>query len=120
MDRYSLLCKKDFPVHSTPFCEAPRSQSGASPARSGGQNVSQWNTILIVPLDFRHPCINNWRKDGHDYFKIMAFSGHKTISVFKRYNMVDEKELRTLIFPIGTSVGTMTTMENEKEVSSND
>jgi len=47
--------------------------------------------------DFRHTCINNWRKAGHDYFKIMAASGHKTISVFKRYNLVDEEELRTLV-----------------------
>jgi integrase len=47
--------------------------------------------------DFRHTSINNWRKGGHDYFKIMAASGHKTISVFKRYNMVDEGELRTLV-----------------------
>jgi integrase len=47
--------------------------------------------------DFRHTCINNWRKDGHDYFKIMAASGHKTMSVFKRYNMVDEEELKSLI-----------------------
>jgi len=47
--------------------------------------------------DFRHTCINNWRKEGHDYFKIMAASGHKTISVFKRYNMVDEAELKTLV-----------------------
>jgi integrase len=56
--------------------------------------------------DFRHTCINNWRKEGHDYFKTMAASGHETISVFKRYNMVNEEELRTLISPIGTSVGT--------------
>ena len=47
--------------------------------------------------DFRHTCINNWRREGHDYFKIMAASGHKTMSVFKRYNMVDEKELKTLV-----------------------
>jgi integrase len=47
--------------------------------------------------DFRHTCINNWRKEGDDYFKIMAVSGHKTISVFKRYNMVDEEELKTLV-----------------------
>jgi integrase len=47
--------------------------------------------------DFRHTCINNWRKEGHDYFKIMAASGHKTISVFKRYNMVGEEELKTLV-----------------------
>jgi integrase len=47
--------------------------------------------------DFRHTCINNWRREGHDYFKIMAASGHKTMSVFKRYNMVDEEELKTLV-----------------------
>ncbi len=47
--------------------------------------------------DFRHTAINNWRKQGHDYFKIMAASGHRTISVFKRYSMVDEGELRTLV-----------------------
>jgi hypothetical protein len=38
-----------------------------------------------------------WRRQGHDYFKIMVASGHRTISVFKRYNMVDEEELRTLV-----------------------
>lgn len=47
--------------------------------------------------DFRHTCINNWRKEGHDYFRIMAASGHKTMSVFKRYNLVDEQELKSLV-----------------------
>jgi integrase len=73
--------------------------------------------VAFVFHDFRHTCINNWRKEGHDYFKIMAVSGHKTISVFKRYNMVDEEELRTLVSPIGTYVGTTAKMENKKEVS---
>ncbi len=71
----------------------------------------------FVYHDFRHTAINNWRKEGHDYFKIMAVSGHKTISVFKRYNMVDEAELKTLIFQIDTSVDTTTKIENKKEVS---
>jgi len=73
----------------------------------------------FVYHDFRHTAINNWRKEGHDYFKIMAVSGHKTISVFKRYNMVDEAELKTLIFQIDTSVDTTTKIENKKEVSTN-
>ena len=47
--------------------------------------------------DFRHTCINNWMKEGNDYFKIMAASGHKAISVFKRYNMVNEEELKSLV-----------------------
>lgn len=69
--------------------------------------------------DFRHTCINNWRKEGHDYFKIMAVSGHKTISVFKRYSMVDEAELKTLILPLDTSVDTKGNPEKQKEVSTN-
>ena len=49
----------------------------------------------------------------------MAVLGHKAISVIKRDNMVDEAELKTLIFPIDTSVDTTTKAENKKEVSTN-
>jgi integrase len=47
--------------------------------------------------DLRPTAINNWRLQGHDYFRIMAASGHKTISVFKRYNTVSKEELKTLV-----------------------
>jgi integrase len=47
--------------------------------------------------DLRHTAINNWRKAGHDYFRIMAVSGHKTMSVFKRYNTVDREEIKKLV-----------------------
>jgi integrase len=63
--------------------------------------------------DFRHTRINNWRKEGHDYLKIMAASGHKTMSVFKRYNMVDEAELKTLINPVDTYMDTKDKIQGE-------
>jgi len=47
--------------------------------------------------DLRHTAINNWRMRGHDYFRIMAASGHKTMSVFKRYNTVSKDELKALV-----------------------
>jgi integrase len=47
--------------------------------------------------DLRHTAINNWRLQGHDYFRIMAVSGHKTMNVFKRYNTVSKDELRALV-----------------------
>lgn len=47
--------------------------------------------------DLRHTAINNWRLQGHDFFRIMAVSGHKTMSVFKRYNTVSETELKDLV-----------------------
>jgi integrase len=47
--------------------------------------------------DMRHTAINNWRLEGHDYFRIMAATGHKTMNVFKRYNTVSKDELRALV-----------------------
>ena len=47
--------------------------------------------------DLRHTAINNWRLQGHDYFRIMAASGHKTMHVFKRYNTVSKDELKSLV-----------------------
>jgi integrase len=47
--------------------------------------------------DLRHTAINNWRLSGHDFFRIMAASGHKTMSVFKRYNTVSKNELKALV-----------------------
>jgi len=47
--------------------------------------------------DMRHTFINNRRLEGHDYFRIMAASGHKTMSVFKRYNTVSREELKALV-----------------------
>jgi integrase len=47
--------------------------------------------------DLRHTFINNRRVEGHDYFRIMAATGHKTMSVFKRYNTVSREELQALV-----------------------
>jgi len=69
--------------------------------------------------DLRHCALNNLRKAGNDFFQIMAMSGHKTISVFKRYNLVTEEELSKIKWPErGRIVGTMDTYmdTNEKKV----
>ena len=50
----------------------------------------------FTPHDFRHTCITNGRRQGHDYFKIMKASGHKTMNVFKRYNTIDDDDFRSL------------------------
>ena len=55
--------------------------------------------------DLRHCALNNLRKAGNDFFQIMALSGHKTISVFKRYNLVTEEELAGIKWPAQGSVG---------------
>ena len=47
--------------------------------------------------DLRYTAINNWRLQVHDYFRIMAATGHRTMTVFKRYNPVNQKELQPLV-----------------------
>jgi integrase len=51
--------------------------------------------------DLRHCALNRLRLAGKDFFKIMAISGHKTMSVFKRYNLVTEDELSKVTWPDG-------------------
>jgi len=74
--------------------------------------------------DLRHYAINNLRKEGrkegNDFFKIMKLSGHRAVSVFKRYNGVDEQELSEIKWPSQVKIaGTMdTNMDtNKKEAS---
>ncbi len=47
--------------------------------------------------DFRHTCTTNWRRKGVDYLTIMKATGHKTLSMFQRYNTVGEDELKALV-----------------------
>ncbi len=66
--------------------------------------------------DLRHCALNNMRLAGNDYFRIMAVSGHKTTSVFKRYNLVTEAELSQIKWLDETdNKGTMDTYIDTRE-----
>jgi integrase len=53
----------------------------------------------------RHCALNNLRRAGNDFFQVMALSGHKTMSVFKRNNLVTGDELAGIKWPAQGSVG---------------
>ena len=44
--------------------------------------------------DFRHTAVTNMRRAGIDHLTIMRITGHKTLSVFKRYNSFLEGDLK--------------------------
>ena len=48
--------------------------------------------------DFRHCAVTNLRKAGNDYTLIMKASGQKTFSMFLRYNLVTEENLKEMKF----------------------
>jgi integrase len=56
--------------------------------------------------DLRHTFVTNARRAGIDYFRIMAITGHKTMAVFKRYNMMDEADLRQAMRQMDTYMDT--------------
>lgn len=56
--------------------------------------------------DFRHTCITRWRRAGVDLITIMAMSGHRTTSIFRRYNTVDERDLLAAVQKVDTNMDT--------------
>jgi integrase len=44
--------------------------------------------------DLRRTFVTNARRAKIDYFRIMAITGHKTLRVFQRYNLIDEGDLQ--------------------------
>lgn len=79
-----LRTNRVFLLKGKPFAEIKRSFNKA--CRDASLNNFTFH-------DLRHCALNNLRLAGNDYFRIMAISGHKTMSVFKRYNLVTEEEL---------------------------
>jgi integrase len=61
--------------------------------------------------DLRHTFVTNARRAGIDYFRIMAMTGHKTMAVFKRYNTVDEDDLRQAMGQMDTYMDTSREMD---------
>jgi hypothetical protein len=65
--------------------------------------------------DLRHAFVTNARRAGIDYFRIMAITGHKTMAVFKRYNTVDEADLRQAMSQMDTYMDTTPEMDTPSQ-----
>ena len=50
--------------------------------------------VGITPHDMRRSAIRNFRKAGISESEGMKISGHRTNSVYKRYDIIDEEDQR--------------------------
>ena len=72
---------------------------------------------MVTLHDLCHCSINNPKLARNDQFTFMTLSGHKTTSVFRRYNVVTDAELQdgTWMYDekIGVHMSVHQTPENE-------
>ena len=69
----------------------------ATACKKAGIPYGQKTENGVIFHDLRRTCINARRVQGHDYFRIMAVSGHKSMNIFKMYNAVSRDELQAMV-----------------------
>ena len=70
--------------------------------------AERWRTAFVAACrragltdlhfhDLRHTLITRKVREGWDYKRIMAITGHKTFSVFQRYNNPSEDDIKAVV-----------------------
>jgi site-specific recombinase XerD len=78
------------------------------PNRSAQPITAGWKTALktvcrnagLTDLhfhDLRHTFVTGKVREGWDYKRIMAITGHKTFAVFQRYNNPSEEDIKAVV-----------------------
>ncbi len=88
------MLKKQFRVDSEPVfdtCNFRKSWNAAC-VKVGLGTQDKFIYKGLIPHYLRRSAVRNMRRAGVDQSVAMSISGHKTISVFQRYNIVDTKD----------------------------
>jgi integrase len=88
------MLRKQFRVPSKPVFDATnfRKEWNRACVKVGFGTQMGYKYSGLIPHDLRRNAVRNMRKAGVDQTTAMSISGHRTASVFQRYNIVDTKD----------------------------
>ena len=72
----------------------------------------------MILYDLRRTAIRNMVRAGVDPDVVMKISGHKTRSVFSRYNIISDKDIREAVLKTHDYVSTLPKQSKIQSVSS--
>jgi integrase len=106
MKKSGIVCPWVFPYHDKPFKSFKTAWKTAS--KKAG---IPW----VIPHDFRRTAVRNLVRAGVPERVSMQMTGHKTRSVFDRYNIVSEGDLQDAKERLDSKLGTIVGTKGERK-----
>jgi integrase len=97
----------DVQGHRVPYVFTRNGQRVKSIKRVFTQVRQKTGITDAVFHELRHTATTNLRRAGVDALTAMKITGHKTMAVFKRYNTIDEQDLKVAQVRMDTYMDTM-------------
>ncbi len=103
---------------SAVFCYAETGEPILDFRREWERACTAVNMTGLHVHDLRRSCVRNLVRTGAHERVAMDISGHKTRSVFERYNITDMKDRRAAVARLGSSIPKISQMDGSEQVAS--
>lgn len=80
-------------------------KAGLGTRVKGKENGNYGTYDGLIPHDLRRSAVRNMIRVGVSQTVAMSISGHKTIAVFQRYDITDERDRQAAMTRVGSSLG---------------
>ena len=84
----------------------------------GKENGNYGTYHGLIPHDLRRSAVRNMIRVGVSQTVAMSISGHKTIAVFQRYDITDDRDKQAAMTRVGSSLGQVLPARTPKALKS--